>query len=75
MLKALTITFVDITPEPDLCISSRIHTRRIARRVDFDRQNLLVDFIIENLTLIMVLRSRRQDIFAMFSRTNSEVMP
>jgi hypothetical protein len=66
---------VDITPDPDLCITAKIHARRIARRVDSERENLLVNFIIENLTWIMVLRGRRQDIFAMSRGTNSEVMP
>jgi hypothetical protein len=73
MQNALTITCVDITLAPALCLRARSHSRRM--RAESERHNPLVDFIIENLIWIMVLRNRRQDIFAMSRMSNSEVTP
>ena len=47
MPKAIKITCVDITPARGFYLPARIHARRIERRIDSKRQNLLVDFIIE----------------------------
>ena len=74
MQNDFKITCVDITLARSFCLPARIHARRIEGGL-IRAPSILIDFIIENLIWIMVLRNRRQDIFAMSRMINSEVTP